>query len=76
MDSTWWIFSRVSKDFNYRIFMAHAEEIGYKRGANKEEKRKNELFISKEINGHRTIIINTDNPESILDNLLNVLEWK
>ena len=76
VDSDWWIFSKISKYFNYQIFMANAEEIGYKRGANKEEKRKNELFVATDIDGQRTININTNNPESILDNLLNVLEWK
>jgi len=76
MDADWWIFSKISKDFNYQIFMAHAEEIGYKRGANKEEKRKNELFFSVENEGKRTIKINTNDPARILDNLLKSLEWK
>lgn len=76
VDADWWIFSKISNDFDYHIFMAHAEEIGYKRGANKEEKRKNELFVSIKSEGQRTIKINTNEPESILDNLLKVLEWK
>jgi len=76
VDSDWWIFSKICIDFDYPIFMAHAEEIGYKRGANKEEPRNNELFSSIEHNGHLTINIDTNHPASILDNLIKNLEWK
>lgn len=76
IDSDWWVFNRVSKELNYTIFMAHAEEIGYKRGANKEEIRPNELFDSKVIDGHRTIIIDNKNPNNILDYFIQKVEWK
>ncbi|MGD9486432.1 MAG: restriction endonuclease subunit M [Calditrichaceae bacterium] len=76
IDTDWWVFNRVSKELNYTIFMAHAEEIGYKRGANKEEIRSNELFDSKVIDGNRTIIIDNKNPNYILDYFIQKVEWK
>jgi len=44
MDEDWWVFRKVSEELNYEIFMAQAEEIGYKRGIRGEEKRPNDLF--------------------------------
>lgn len=76
MDSDWWVFRKVSEDFDYPMFMAHAEEIGYKRGANKEEKRPNELFDSEDADGHRTIKVNTEAPKRILDHFLKAVIWK
>ena len=76
IDSDWWVFSKISQDFDYPIFMAHAEEIGYKRGANKEEKRPNELFDLEDVDEHQTIKINTDNPQKILDYFIKNVVWK
>lgn len=76
VDSDWWVFSRISKDFDYPIFMAHAEEIGYKRGANKEEKRTNELFSSEETEGNRIIKMAADNSNKILDHFCKTVEWE
>ena len=75
VDSVWWVFNKISQDQDYPIFMAHAEEIGYKRGANKEEIRPNELFDSEEIDNGRVIKINIDNPETILDHFIKTVEW-
>ena len=75
VDSPWWVFSRISKDFNYPIFMAHAEEIGYKRGTNKEEQRPNNLFTSREIDDQSVIEIDLKNPQKILDHLLINVHW-
>ena len=30
--NTWWVLGEVAKEIGYEIFMAEAEEIGYKRG--------------------------------------------
>jgi len=68
-DLEWWVFMNVSKELDYPIFMAHAEEIGYKRGARKEEKRINQLFNSEGEYSDRTIYFNTENSETILDHL-------
>ncbi|MBA4312216.1 MAG: SAM-dependent DNA methyltransferase [Chlorobiaceae bacterium] len=76
IDCDWWVFSKISEDFNYSIFMAHAEEVGYKRGANKEEIRPNELFNAKEVDGRRTVFVNTKSPQKILDHLFKEDVWK
>ncbi|MCG2719128.1 MAG: N-6 DNA methylase [Nanoarchaeota archaeon] len=72
-DSDWWVFKKVSEKLNYKIFMAHAEEIGYKRGVRGEEVRKNQLF---QIDEERNIIIDTKNPKTILDYLRRSVKWK
>jgi type I restriction enzyme M protein len=40
----WWVFGEVSKHFNYSIFMAEAENIGYKRTKRGEKPMPNDLF--------------------------------
>jgi type I restriction enzyme M protein len=75
-DLYWWVFKNVSKEQDYPIFMAHAEEIGYKRGVRKEEKRLNQLFNSEGEYSNRIIYINTKNPKTILDYLRKNMIWK
>lgn len=72
-DLEWWVFRRISKEQDYPIFMAHAEEIGYKRGTRKEEKRPNQLFNSEGEYPNRDIYIDTENPKTILDYLRRFL---
>ncbi|MGA2172058.1 MAG: N-6 DNA methylase [Sedimentisphaerales bacterium] len=76
VDLDWWTFRKVSSQQDYPIFMAHAEEIGYKRGARREELRPNFLFDS-ESNDliTRKIIINDANPRKILDHLRKLVVW-
>lgn len=71
-DSEWWSFKKVSEELNYKIFMAHAEEIGYKRGIRGEEVRENQLFQTDK-EGH--VIIDTNNPKTILDYLRGAVRW-
>ncbi|NMB80609.1 MAG: SAM-dependent DNA methyltransferase, partial [Ignavibacteria bacterium] len=71
----WWVFRNVSKEQDYPIFMAHAEEIGYKRGIRKEEKRPNQLFNSEGEYSDRIIYINTNKPKTILDYLRKSVIW-
>ncbi len=75
-DLEWWVFRNVSKEQDYPIFMAHAEEIGYKRGTRKEEKRLNQLFNSEGEYSDRVIYIDTKNPKTILDYLRKSVIWK
>jgi len=75
-DLEWWVFKNVSKEQDYPIFMAHAEEIGYKRGTRKEEKRSNQLFNSEGEYSDRIIYIDTDEPKTILDYLRKSVIWK
>jgi len=74
-DLEWWVFSQISKEIDYPIFMAHAEEIGYKRGARKEEERPNQLFQTIGTDEGKEIIIDTENPKSILDYLRRDIIW-
>lgn len=74
-DLEWWVFKNVSKEQNYPIFMAHAEEIGYKRGIRKEEKKPNQLFASEGEYSDRIIYIDTENPKTILDYLRKYVVW-
>jgi len=74
-DLEWWVFKNVSKEQDYPIFMAHAEEIGYKRGVRKEEKRPNQLFNSEGEYSDRIIYIDTKNPKIILDYLRKYVKW-
>jgi len=76
VDLEWWVFKNISKEQDYPIFMAHAEEIGYKRGTRKEEKRPNQLFNSEGEYSDRIIYIDTDNPKTILDYLRKYVIWK
>ncbi|MCR4423867.1 MAG: N-6 DNA methylase [candidate division WOR-3 bacterium] len=74
-DLDWWVFRNVSREQDYPIFMAHAEEIGYKRGVRKEEKRPNQLFNSEGEYSDRVIYIDTQNPKTILDCLRKSVIW-
>jgi len=74
-DLEWWVFSQISKEIDYPIFMAHAEEVGYKRGARKEKERPNQLFQTIETDERKEVIIDTENPKSILDYLRRDVIW-
>lgn len=69
----WWVFGEVSKHFDYEIFMAQAQEIGYKRSKRGEQKRPNDLFQGDE---HGNTIIDTENPKTILDSLRLKVRWR
>ena len=42
--NSWWVFGEVSKELNYDIFMAEAENVGYKRTKRGPKLMPNELF--------------------------------
>jgi type I restriction enzyme M protein len=42
--NTWWVFGEVAQKFNYNIFMAEVDNIGYKRTKRGEKEMPNELF--------------------------------
>jgi type I restriction enzyme M protein len=68
--NAWWCFAEVTsqKDFDYAIFFAEAEHVGYKRTTRHPEgiDQPNDLFRTDE---HGNVLINTDNPQKILDHL-------
>jgi len=43
INSNWWVFTKVSKEFDYSIFMANVADIGYKRTTRSEKERPNDL---------------------------------
>lgn len=64
-NSEWWIFGEVSRDLDYQILMASAEEIGYKRVIRgKEHSKNNSLF---DLDDENEISFDIDNPVKILD---------
>ncbi len=42
--NTWWVFGEVAQKFNYDVFMAEVDNIGYKRTKRGEKEMSNELF--------------------------------
>lgn len=73
-DEEWWVFNQVSRQIDsYHIVLAHADEIGYKRGVRGEEERINELFAIDSTSSK--IIINLQNPQSILEYFLANINW-
>jgi len=71
-NQSWWIFSEVSRHFDYQIFFAEAEEIGYKRTKRGVKKRPNELY-QEDADGN--IVIDTNDPKTILDQIKLKVEW-
>lgn len=70
--NTWWVFGEVASELNYDIFMAEADEIGYKRTKRGEKVRPNDLFRT-EVDG--TILIDDGVKETILD-YMREIEWE
>ena len=108
--NSWWVFGEVSKHFNYPIFYAEVENIGYKRTKRGEQDKdipvkdkneniiafKNDLFKVRAEKVKKTywvnkgskvvqeekeeiiktdIIIDTENPETVLDYLRKADIW-
>ncbi len=69
--NTWWVFSKVASKSDYNVFMAEAENIGYKRTKRGEKPMPNDLF---RINKQGQILVDTGNNESILDYMRD-LHW-
>lgn len=68
--NTWWVFGEVAKQLDYDIFMAEAENIGYKRTKRGEKPMNNDLYRS-DATG---IIVDDGKKESILDYMRD-LQW-
>lgn len=69
--NTWWVFGEVAKELNYKIFMAEAENIGYKRTTRSEKPAPNELY---RVNEQGTVLVDDDINETALDYLREV-QW-
>lgn len=42
--NTWWVFNEVSRHFDYEVFMAEVDNIGYKRTKRGEKETQNDLY--------------------------------
>lgn len=69
--NTWWVFGEVAKELNYKIFMAEAENIGYKRTTRSEKPAPNELY---RVNEQGTVLVDDGINETALDYLREV-QW-
>jgi type I restriction enzyme M protein len=68
--NTWWVFGEVTKELNYKVFMAEVENIGYKRSKRGEKSQPNELY---RINGNGDVLVDDNIKETALDHLRDVL---
>ena len=62
--NSWWVFGEVVKELNSEIIFAEANNIGYKRTKRGEKPQPNDLF---QADKDGNIVIDTDNPKTILD---------
>jgi len=76
VNADWWIFSKVSEELDYNIFMANVEEVGYKRTLRWEKERPNDLFAVWKVDNEERLIINTENPTTVLDYLRGIVKWE
>lgn len=70
--NAWWVFNKVSEELNYEIFMAEADNVGYKRKANSIKPMPNDLY---RIDQNNEIIVDDDVKEKILDYLRDI-SWE
>ena len=69
--NTWWVFGEVSDRLNYDIFMAEAENIGYKRSKRGEKAMPNDLY---RIDNTGQILVDDRIKTTILDYMRD-LHW-
>jgi type I restriction enzyme M protein len=71
--NTWWVFGEIAKELNYKIFMAEAENVGYKRTKRGEKPMPNDLL---NIRKNGEILIDVNNPKTILDYIERANIWQ
>ncbi|WP_409969197.1 N-6 DNA methylase [Bengtsoniella intestinalis] len=69
--NTWWVFGEVSAKLNYDIFMAEADNVGYKRTKRGEKPMPNDLYRTKD----NEICIDDGIETTILD-LMRKISWE
>lgn len=69
--NTWWVFEKVSKKLDYPIFMAHANNVGYKRTKKNEKKMENDLY---RVDANNDVIVDDGIKETILD-YMREIKW-
>lgn len=69
--NTWWVFGEVASESDYNIFMAEAENIGYKRSKRGEKPMPNDLFRT---DAASHIIVDDGTKTTVLD-YMRELNW-
>ena len=66
----WWVFGEVSKEQDHPIFMAEAENVGYKRTKRREKPMPNDLFEI--VDGEIDL---SDRDDKILNLIRKIVKW-
>lgn len=67
--NTWWVFGEVASKLNYSLFVAEAENIGYKRTKRGEKAMPNDLY---RVDASGDILIDDNIEETILDEMRKI----
>jgi type I restriction enzyme M protein len=71
--NTWWVFGEVAAKLSYPVFMAEADNIGYKRSTRGEKETPNELYRSgRDAKGGETVLVDDGVKDAIADYLRDV----
>lgn len=68
--NTWWVFGEVASKQNYSLFVAEAENIGYKRTKRGEKVMPNDLY---RVDASGDILIDDNIEETILDEMRKII---
>ncbi|MCL2049042.1 MAG: N-6 DNA methylase [Defluviitaleaceae bacterium] len=70
--NTWWVFGVVSEKINYSVFMAEADNVGYKRSQRGERVMANDLYRT---DSDGVVLVNDDVRDTILDYVRDIV-WE
>lgn len=68
--NTWWVFGEVASKQNYSLFVAEAENIGYKRTKRGEKVMPNDLY---RVDASGDVLIDDNIEETILDEMRKII---
>jgi type I restriction enzyme M protein len=69
--NTWWVFSEVASELNYKVLMTEVDNVGYKRTKRGEKPMPNDLF---RIDDEGKVIVDDKIKETALD-FMRTLNW-
>ena len=69
--NTWWVYKETAKELDYNVFMAEADNVGYKRTKKGEKIKNNDLY---RIDGDKEVLVDDGIKETILD-YMREIEW-
>ena len=68
--NTWWVFGEVAEKINYSVFMAEADNVGYKRSKRGEKIMSNDLYRT---DNNGLVLVNDDVKDTILDSIREII---